>query len=344
MSGDLAHPPRKPHRLWVLVGVAIIVVSSITTLLGVEVALRATGRHPRRAVPWPAVGRYAPDPTLGWRPAPGHYRLPPLVPEGVYTDLTFRPDGARETGSGPADGRPEVLLLGCSLTMGSMISDEETYAWRLQQLRPDVEVVNRGLEGYGTLQSLMVLEQILARKEHPARVLYGFMDHAQRNVATPEWLWTLSFGKELVATPYCTLTADGRLERHAPESYPSLPLHEYLASVELLESHLVRQQAGSRAAMAVPVTKLLLDEMASLCRAHGVDFSLVLLHAPKQVEDTYVPYAKQHGIDVIDCNRPGFTRTEVVPGDLHPNGIVHRQWGDCIAAALAEPSRLPPPH
>ena len=79
-----------------------------------------------------------------------------------------------------------MLLVGCSFTMGWAVADDETWAWRLQELRPDVEVVNRGVGGYGTLQSLLLLEQLLGRDgQRPARVLYGFIDHglAQRRRA-----------------------------------------------------------------------------------------------------------------------------------------------------------------
>jgi len=330
------------RRRFLLTGVATVLGSSLVTFAGVELFLRATGRQPRRPVRWPEVGLFGPDPSLGWRPVPGHYQLPPLGPGGVPFEITFRADGARVSGPLPPGGRPEVLLLGCSITMGSSISNDQTYGWRLQELRPDVEVVNRAVEGYGTLQSLMVLENVLARGgPKPGRVLYGFIDHAQRNVATPDWLWTLSFSKTKVATPYCTLTGR-QLERHPPAAYPWLPFHEQLAAVELIENNVNWRRAAHRRAMAVPVTKLLLSEMAALCRTQGIGFSLVVLHVSERVKEIYVPYALEHGIDVIDCNIPKFGRDGVVPGDLHPNGKVHRAWGECIAAALAEPSRLPP--
>jgi hypothetical protein len=286
---------------------------------------------------------HAPDPILGWKPKPGQYRFGPYLPGGSSVAVTIRPDGARRSGPDGAAGRPEVLLVGCSFTMGWAVADEQTWAWRLQDLRPDVEVVNRGVGGYGTLQSLLLLEQLLGRDGHrPARVLYGFLDHGWRNVAAPRWLQALSLNVNTVATPYATLTPDGRLERHPPEAYPSLPLHRYLASVALVENALVQRRAAGRQAMATPVTELLIKEMADLCRAAGVEFSLVFLSVPKPTRAAYAAYAREHDIDVIDCDQQPRV-DEMVPGEMaHPNGAVHRRWGDCIAAALAEPDRLPP--
>ena len=326
----------------ILLTTATVAVGLLVGLALVEAGARALGHQPRRPMDKPEPPIHVPDPELGWKQVPGHYLFGPYMPDAPPVRVTIRPDGSRETGAGDAAGRPEVVLVGCSFTMGWAVSDDETWAWRVQELRPDLEVVNRGVGGYGTLQSLMVIEQLIGHDgRRPARVLYGFIDHGARNVAAATWLWALSFNQHTIATPYCTLSADNQLERHPPEAYPSLPLHEYLASVTLLEGKLLEHQVNGRWKMAVPVTRLLLQEMADECRAAGVGFSLVLLHVPPQVKEAYERFARDHQIDVIDCNR-ALTVADIVPGEVHPNAQVHRQWGDCIAAALAEPARLPP--
>jgi hypothetical protein len=135
------------------------------------------------------------------------------------------------------------------------------------------------------------------------------------------------------------VTDNGQLLRHPPESYPSLPLHEYLASVALVENALMKRRADGRQAMAGPATKLLMNEMAALCRAAGVPFSVVMLGVPEKIRADYTAYAREHDIDVIDCDHQP-SPDEMIPGEMaHPNGAVHRNWGDCVAAALAEPRR-----
>jgi hypothetical protein len=327
------------HRALLIAITAVLV--SAATLATIELLARAAGHQPRRPVLRPEPVMHAPDPVLGWKPIPGQYRLGPYVPGGTPAEVTIRPDGARDSGSGPAAGRPEIVLVGCSFTFGWAVSDDQTWGWRLQERRPDVAVVNHGVGGYGTYQSLLLLEQLLGRDgQRPARVLYGFIDHGLRNVAAPIWLRMLAVTKDTVATPYCTVSPSGALERHAPEGVPSLPLHEYLASVSVLEDSLLVHRAGRRGAMARRVTELLIDEMAALCRQHGVGFSLVLLSVPERTAAAYRSYAEKHGIDVIDCNQQP-TPADIVPGEAHPNGALHGRWGDCIATALSAPERLP---
>jgi len=329
-----------PRRVVLLITTALVSVA--VGLAMAEFTARESGRRPRRPIQRPEPAVHTPDPVLGWRTVPGHYLFGPYSPEGAQAIVTIRPDGARDTGDGSSTGRPLVLLVGCSFTFGWAVSDDQTWAWRLQALRPDLEIENRGVEGYGTLQALLLLDELLKRGERPARVLYGLYDHAVRNVAAPGWLWQLSFNKQAVATPYCDLGAGGVLQCHPPALYPSLPFHEYLALVAMLENNLARLRAGGRQEQGVQITKLLMERMAALCKEYGIPFSIVVLQLQERPAADYIPFDKQRGIDVIDCNHPRFTAADIVTGEGHPNESVHRFWADCIAAALAEPQRLPP--
>jgi hypothetical protein len=319
---------------------AAVAFSTLVALAVVEVAARVAGHAPRRTAQRSERPMHEPDPVLGWKPKPGRHRQGPYVAGGSPVEVTIGPDGARKSAARPPAGRPELLLLGCSFTMGWAVADEDTWGWRLQELRPDVEVVNRGGAGYGTLQALLTLEQILGGDgPRPVRVLYGFLDHGRRNVAAPAWLEGLAFTGIAAGTPYVTLTPAGGLERHPPEAYVSLPLPEHLAAVALLERAWTSWRAGDRAAAAPQVTKLLIREMAERCRAAGVGFSLVFLNGTKGVEREYAAFAAQNHIDMIACGQ--HIGGQVVPGDAHPNAAVHRRWGECVAAALADTQRLP---
>ena len=321
---------------WLGLATALLTVAAVVVVA--ELVSRATGHRPRTRLERPDPRMYAPDPLLGWRPVPGRYTFGPYVPGGTPAPVTIRPDGARAAAPEPPTGRPSLLLLGCSFTLGWGVSDDETWAWRIQELRPDLEVVNRGAAGYGTVQALLLLEALLRDGKRPRHVLYGDIGAELRNIAAPMWLAMLTATGQTAATPYGTLGANGELVRHPPAAYPSFPLHDRLASVAVLERAWADTRHGGREATARPVTERAIVEMAERCRAAGIGFSLVILELREPARSARLTFARAHGIDVIDCNAdrvPG----DSVPGEGHPNGTLHRRWGDCVAAALAQ--RLP---
>jgi len=303
-----------------------------------EIALRLTGHHPWRYVTVdpriPVLNDF--DAVLGWEPKPGAYAIPPFTAGAAPTHVTIQADRSRATGAA-GDRDQKLLLVGCSFTFGWGVSDDESFAWKLQEKLPQFDVSNHGVGGYGTYQSLLLLERLLAEQPPPARVLYGYMQgHEFRNVAHP--LWTFSLTKyarqRMVEVPFCTLDSQGHLERQAPERYPEWPLQGQSALVNFLQEVYVRRELPTRTAQAQQVTDLLILEMADRCRQRGIPFSMVLLAASDEVRTHYTRLLREHDIDLIDCARP-LTPDRTVRGDGHPNPRLHAEWADCIAAALS---------
>ena len=138
-----------------------------------------------------------------------------------------------------------------------------------------------------------------------------------------------------------TLRPAGTLLCHPPQSYPSLPLHDRLASVALIENIWARWRHRDRAGTSPRrLTDRLLLEMAALAERSGVKFSVVVLTLDEHVRRARLAFAAQHRIDVIDCNQR-LSPTLTVPGEGHPNALAHQHWGTCVAAALSQPARLP---
>lgn len=322
---------------------ATVVLVLGVSLGGVEIAARLYGRQPRRPVSRPEPVMHTPDPVLGWKTVPGTYVLGPYVEDGGTITMTIRPDGARANGAPAAPNRPSVLVLGCSFTIGWAVADNETWSARIQELRPDLNVINRGVAGYGTYQSLLLLERLLADEhQRPAWVLFGDIGHDLRNVGSHMWVAMLADTRSTVATPYCIMRTNGTLQCNPPQSYPSLPLHEHLASVALLEKLWAGWRFADRAHTSPrQVTERLLVEMAALTQRYGVRFSDVVLTLDEHVKRGRLAFAAQNKIDAIDCDQR-LSPTLTVPGEGHPNARAHQRWGDCVAAALSQPQRLPP--
>jgi hypothetical protein len=177
-----------------------------------EIALRSSGHKPWKELDglldMPTM--HEPDPDLGWRSKEGRY-----VFGTTPIHMTFWPDHTRATAAAPVRADAAVVVLGCSFVQGWALSDEETFAWKLQERFTRARVHNFGTAGYGTTQSLLALERYIEERKRkhgaaaakgPLIVVYGFSDfHAGRSIAEASWLRSLARGSRgLGATPYAT--------------------------------------------------------------------------------------------------------------------------------------------
>jgi hypothetical protein len=97
------------------------------------------------------------DPLLGWTNQPG-YRSGADLPYAV----TINAQGLRAThdfAPRAADGVTRIAVFGDSLVFGEEVDDGATVADHLAEIRPDWEVLNYGVHGYGFGQSVLRLEE-----------------------------------------------------------------------------------------------------------------------------------------------------------------------------------------
>jgi hypothetical protein len=320
-------------------------IACCTSVLATLVAIEAFLRLGAGIQPWqnrPIAGEpviHESDSVLGWRNKPGEYLFSRTDSSGNFVKMSFESDGSRATGISRQAGKCKLVVLGCSLTQGWPISDSETYAWKLQTRLPDWEVYNYGTGGYGTYQSLLVLEGLLARPGPPPKiVIYGFASfHEDRNVAAWYWLKLLSkfSHRGHVGVPYCDLDpATNGLRRHPPETYPTWPLKRYLATVVVAEEAFAGFQSHRRMLQRRAVTQQLLLEMSRVCRERGVRFLVAsLVQEPGSTD--YRGFLHQHQIPDVDCLHSGYGTPEFTAGDGHPNELMNAFWADRIDQAVS---------
>ena len=281
------------------------------------------------------------DEELGWRNKPGTHTMPPFVEGEPATTLTIDDASCRFTGTA-ADG-PQTLLVGGSYTQGWGLDDEATFAWRLQENYPERQIINCGTGGFGTYQSLLMLERRLQDLDAPEHVMYGFIHHHEvRNAAAGHWLRELAQNARRghVAVPYGTLLPDGTLERHPPLGHVAWPLRESLAFVPFAERAWMRLKTRSRFNQRRELTVGAMMEMRQLSEAAGASFIVVLLAAPPHVRDFYANHLPERGVDVVDCQvectdcEYSIPRSMMIPGDTHPNAELNGLWAQCMAKAL----------
>src|SRR5690606_32677850 len=102
---------------------------------------------------------HEPDAELGWVNRAGRhvFGAPPIR-------MTFWEDHTRATAASPVDAAGSIVVLGCSFVQGWALSDEDTFAWKLQERFPRARVFNYGTAGYGATQALVSLRRHLATR------------------------------------------------------------------------------------------------------------------------------------------------------------------------------------
>lgn len=314
---------------------------SLTTLLAgalvVEGVLRLLGERPR---PSGAAGPPAftidadtqlilPDDAAGYRYGPGTFVV--AYASGDMFRLRHGADGLRVTGPSTAvdDARPQLWILGCSFTHGWAVDDDQTYPWLVQAALPALRVRNFGVGGYGTLQSWLRFEAMLAAGEKPAAVVVAYASfHDGRNTWTREW--SRSLGPQRL--PRAVLAGSGFCVVRGVPHYRPLPLvhrsalmNRFEAALDRVEDHAIRH---SRA-----VNLAILQAFADRCRAEGIDFLVAGIQDDHPTRRTLAD-CRRRGIDTVDI-AVDLTREEYRNAyDPHPSPAAHAAYAARLIPAL----------
>jgi lysophospholipase L1-like esterase len=120
-----------------------------------------------------------PSATRGWANTPSTtavYGEPEFHFDVKHNALGFR--GAEVPAAKPP-GKLRVLVLGDSFTYGIGVADDQTFSARLEALDPRFEVLNSGVNGYGTAQELLLLrDQGMALRPDVVLVVFFWNDLA----------------------------------------------------------------------------------------------------------------------------------------------------------------------
>lgn len=175
---------------------AALTLALAAALLALEVGLRLlwTGYYLKE----PGM-RARPSPTLGWENRPSvefTYGEPEFVMAVRHDERGFRGPGVPAT---KPSGGARVLALGDSFTYGIGVQEDETYAARLQALDPRLQVINAGVQGYGTAQALQLYRERGALDADVVLLGYFWNDLAN-NVKGPRLGYALGPAGELTYT------------------------------------------------------------------------------------------------------------------------------------------------
>jgi len=319
-----------------------IILVALLTVAFMEVGLRVCGFGPRGdETRRPGIIVTLRDDRLGWRNEPGLHTLRSLHGEGEPIIQRIFSSGARATRLDENSRGPKVVLLGGSYMYGYGLNDHETLGWKLQSLFPSLDILNFGVSGYGTYQSLLMMEDLLNKwPQVPVLFIYGFIDqHEMRNTGDPRWqaIVAASCSDWNCFMPFCRLRNDSSLER-VPSRwfYPNIWLRDRLASVAALEEIYVRLRDMPRMRMARPVTELLLQEMNSKASNSYSRLLVALWEMKENDRQHYEGFLGSKGVSYINCIHPGAKteRTTIAEDSLHPNAEVNSFWAECLRPHL----------
>ena len=262
------------------------------------------------------------------------------LPTGYEFRVTHGTNGLRVTHPPPAPdakARPELWILGCSLTHGWSLNDEDTYPWRVQAALPEFEVVNGGVSGYGTLHQRLLFQELLKQRGKPGMVVvaYGlFHDFRSTNVR----IWQKGFAPynrlpDLIY-PFARLNAAGDLAYDAaPATYSEWPLQRQSALVHWLEQQ--ANVAEERRVRSHEVSRALLKNWAGVCLKEGIPFIVAGISSDA---GPMLEWCRAAGIKAVDISVP---LTEPLntnaPHDGHPSAKANRVYAEKLVEFLRAP-------
>ncbi len=341
MTTTIAKPLSLSRRKKILFVLAFNTLLVLLCLFGAELALRWKGLRPWTFPPPDFISEtpgtyYRNDPTLGYLSKPGEFRF---TQPGAYTfKMTHLGNGLRithplETYSGKE--KKEIWIFGCSFTQGWTLDDEETYPWLLQENFPDYEIVNFGVAGYGTVQSLLQFREALEKGKKPALVIGTYASfHDMRNALTRAWIKTLmTFSGLGVTRPYMRLARDNQVQLfYAPLKYHEVPLARYSALANYLDDTYNRSLESSY--HSHEVSKAIIEEFYRLCKANGIDFVVAGIYSDATTNEM-LEYCNSKGMMTVDISVDlSIKKNTNLPYDSHPSAIADQQYAEKLESFL----------
>ena len=275
------------------------------------------------------------DTILGWISKEGRYFIP-SINDSKKIEFTIKKNGNRYAGKPDIRDFDELILIGGSFTQGAGVSDSETFAYQLQSKLVNYNVLNYGQSGYGSVQSLLLLNEVLKKKNKSKIIIYGFINHhLRRNVARGQWLETLQKStsegfSQKPSIPYGIIDKNDNLKIMPKISYLTLPLRDKSALITIIEKVYMKQTTKKRKKIQFEVLKKTIKKMDELAKKNNSKLIVVNLSLDKKKSDSYlVEMSQDNSFNYLDCRTPNF-EVYALKNEYHPNYKGHKYYSECI--------------
>ena len=275
------------------------------------------------------------DSILGYHHLAGNFEV--TLKKNYQFTTTHNETGLRITApiDTQQDSLPQIWIMGCSFTHGWSVNDAETYPWLVQKQLPAYKIVNFGMNGLGTIHSLLQLERSLKTGNLPKKIVLAYADfHKERNTfsnarrrAVARWNFLGS-----LTQPYARLENGKLVIKKADKvEYRSWFLAEQSSLIAFIQAKVddFKDQKIDNAA----ITEQLLLRIKKLTDQHKVD--LVIANIWMDGEAEIAAFCEKNQITytdiAVDLSKYGRTN---MPYDGHPSAATHQMYADKLGQFL----------
>jgi len=313
-----------------------------------EVSLRILGHKPaspkyRLNIKVEPSGKYfKKDSLLGYTHLPGKFYV---TLNNNYTFVTTHKNNTLRITHPIADDsyyidKAKIWIMGCSFTHGWSINDDETYPWLIQEMYKDnYEIINFGCSGYGTIHSLIQIEEALKIIEKPKIIIYTYSSiHDHRNTFLLKRRKSVTRWNFLgpLSQPYATYNKKEGLQIYKADTieYKGLPFNNYFALINFIEK--VYLYFEDKFANDHDVSKALILKINEICKKNEIMFILAGIDSYNLSEtQEMIDFCKSldiYAVDIsVDHNIPG---TMNLPHDGHPSPTANKKYAKKLSDYL----------
>ncbi|MFL2770107.1 MAG: hypothetical protein ACJZ9F_03765 [Rhodospirillaceae bacterium] len=317
--------------------VATLLVTLLLCFVGAEWVFRFSGFAPRTLdankffVDGAETTWSIPDDEIGWINRAGKSIA---IEEGA-APMTFWSNGRRASRESPSipEGGVPVIVVGGSNAQSYGVRDEESFPYLVASTHPDLWIENFGTGGFGTIQTLMLTERILAnmyRRVPPALIIATFADsHVLRNVSDQSWVYAISDSEGRYVSPPHYRVKDGDFSFSPFKTIRLWPLESQSALVTMFHKVWLQSFVYDTADQGLPITRYAFRQLASLANSHGSKLLVVILEDYRRIATDVFQDAS---FPVLDCSGYEKTMPEkyLLGGGGHPNAAYHNHFAHCL--------------
>ncbi|MGD2087521.1 MAG: SGNH/GDSL hydrolase family protein [Candidatus Aminicenantes bacterium] len=336
--------PFKKRIIFILFNLFLML---IILFIGGEIYVRSKGSKPftkaKLDIQVEPGGKYfQKDTELGYTHLPGKFKIT-LKKKFTFT-TTHRKDTLRITHPVEQDTdfahKEKIWILGCSITHGWCLNDNETYPWLLQEKIPQYEIINFGVSGYGTIHSLIQLKKALKTMPKPKLVILTYAScHDTRNTFSPVRRRIVSTWNFLgpLSQPYAFLDKQGKLQLHRADKvvYSPWPLARVSALINYLEIKHIVWESGK-----IPhfqISKALLKRICKICKKEGITMIVAGIKENQKKMRRMLKFCERRKIPHVDIS-VDLSKKEhnYLPIDAHPSALANRKFAKKLFLFLKE--------